>query len=223
MLRKPDLYDKAITLRYRGFSYNEILGVVPVAQGTISRWCCKIPLTDKQKERLLKKQRNTPLIRKLQRQAIQSKKEAEVWAKEKIGEFIQEREKLLLISGVLLYWAEGTNRGKSLEFTNTDPEMIKIMMGFFRKILRVSENKFRLMVRISNKGNIGQAKKYWLKLTKLRRRNLRRPEILKLTPKSRSLKKHPYGICRIEVHDVSLFRKLLAIIKEFSKNFALVA
>jgi transposase len=64
MHRKEDLYQKVIALRYKGFSYNEILSHVPVGRGTISRWCHEILLTKKQKERLIEKKRNTPLIQK---------------------------------------------------------------------------------------------------------------------------------------------------------------
>ena len=101
MLRSPDLYNKAIVLRRKGLSYNEILKFVPVGQGTISRWCSKIPLTEKQKERLLEKKRNTPLIRQLRKQAIQSKKEARIWVKEKISKLLnQNKDYILLISGI---------------------------------------------------------------------------------------------------------------------------
>lgn len=224
MLRKPDLYNKAITLRRKGFSYNEILEHIPVAKSTISRWCRTIPLTKKQIERLIEKRSNTPLIQKLRKQAIQSRKEAKVWAKKYINKLSNSsRRQLLLISGILLYWAEGTNYEKSVEFTNTDPKMIKIMMEFFRKILKVPEDKFKVMVRIGSEGNIKRAEMYWAKIAKVSKRNFRHPEILKLNPNGKSLKRHPYGICRIEVNDISLYRKLAALIKEFSKKFALVA
>ena len=224
MVRKQDLYNKAVALRRKGFSYNEILEHVSVARSTISRWCSKIPLTRRQIERLLKKKRNTPLIQKRRKQAIQSKKEAKVWAKKYINKLSnKDRRQLLLISGILLYWAEGSSYEKSIQFTNTDSKMIRIMMEFFRKILKVPEDKFRLMVRIGSEGNIKRAEMYWSKITKVSKKNFRPPELLKLNPNGKSLKKHPYGMCRIEVNDISLFRKLIALIREFSKKFALVA
>jgi hypothetical protein len=50
-----------------------------------------------------------------------------------------------------------------VEFTNTDPKMIKLMMEFFRKILEVPESKFKILVRISENGNIEKAEDFWLK------------------------------------------------------------
>jgi len=93
------------------------------------------------------------------------------------------------------------------------------MMEFFRKILEVPEDKFKIMVRISNKGNAEKAKTYWSKITKFSRRNFREPEMLKLTSNSKSLKKYPYGMGRVCIYDTLLFRKMIALIKEFSKRF----
>jgi len=78
MFRKPELYHKPILLRRKGFFYNEILKFVPVAESTISRWCREIPLTKEQKERLVEKKRNNPLIQRLKKQATQTKKEARI-------------------------------------------------------------------------------------------------------------------------------------------------
>ena len=155
---------------------------------------------------------------------IQSKKEAKSWAKEKINCLTNcDKEALLLISGILLYWAEGARREKEVEFTNTDPKMIKLMMEFFRKILEVPESKFKILVRISENGNIEKAEDFWLKITGLKKENPRTPELLKSNPNSKTLQKHPYGMCRIVINNVSLLRKMLALIQEFSEKFAPVA
>jgi len=49
MVRKLELYNKAVALRRKGFSYQEILKIIPVGKGTISRWCRNIPLTEEQR------------------------------------------------------------------------------------------------------------------------------------------------------------------------------
>lgn len=219
MLKKEAQYKKAIKLRYKGLSYNEILQHVSVAQSTISRWCCDIPLTRKQRQRLLEKKKNNPFIRELKKRAYRDQKEAEGWAREKIKKvFIDER---LVLAGAMLYWAEGSRTNKTIIFTNTDPEMIAIMMRFFRKVLLVSENKFRITVRIGEEGGLEKAEKYWLRVTGLPRGQLTKPEILKLEKNSQSLGRHPYGICRISIYSVSLLRKILALIKEFSRELLL--
>ncbi|MBU0476417.1 hypothetical protein KKB68_00130 [Patescibacteria group bacterium] len=226
MIRKPDSHNKATALRHEGFSYNEILEHVRVGKGTISRWCHGIPLTEEQKERLIEKKRNTPLIRSLRRQATQSKKEAKVWAKKQINKLSnKDTEQLLLVSGILLYWAEGTrsNLNASVGFTNVDSRMIKMMMKFFREILHIPNDKFRIIMRISGKGDVKRAENYWSRITKVPYKNFRKPEILELTKNSKSINKYPYGMCRIAVYDVLAWRKVIALIESFLKNFAPVA
>lgn len=121
----------------------------------------------------------------------------------------------------MLYWAEGTKRSsyKGIEFTNTDPDMILIMMRFFREILNIPGNKFRIIVRMGNKGNIKRAENYWSRLTKVPRKQFNKPELLNLKKNSKSLEKYPHGMCRIIIHDISALRKLIALIEELVKKF----
>jgi hypothetical protein len=61
------------------------------------------------------------------------------------------------------------------------------------------------------------------KLELYNKENLRTPELLKSNPNSKTLQKHPYGMCRIVINNVSLLRKMLALIQEFSEKYAPVA
>ncbi len=193
MLRKPDLYNKATAFRYKGFSYTEILRFIPVSQSTISRWCSQIPLAEKQKERLLEKKRNTSLIQRPRKRAIQSKKEADIWAKEQCGKISSQKDKILLTVGAMLYWAEGTKQSgcKGIGFTNTDSKMISIMMQFFRKIFNIPENKFKITVKMGKNVNIKMAENYWSELTKVPKTQFNKPELLILKENSKSLEKLP--------------------------------
>ncbi len=209
MHRKEKSYIKAISLRKKGYSYNEILSVVPVGHGTISRWCCSIELTEKQKNRIKDKKRNTPLIRKSIKSSLKNKERDKAWAKKALSRIKMDNNDLLL-SGVMLYWAEGYNSNKSQNavFTNTDSAMVKIAMRFFRDILLVNEKRMKIMVRIGEKGNIKKAEKYWAKVTNLPINRFQKPEILKLKENSKSLEKYPNGICRVSIYDVTVRRKI---------------
>jgi len=109
-LRKPALYEKAIQLRRDGLSYGDILQHVPVGNGTISRWCHNIQLTEKQKERLRQNKSNTILIRTLKEKAAISKQEALRWSEERIqGLKNIKMDELLIFAGALLFGPKGQN------------------------------------------------------------------------------------------------------------------
>lgn len=213
MHRKEKSYIKAISLRKKGFSYNEIKEIVPVGHGTISRWCCGVELTEKQKNKIKNKKRNTPLIKNLIETSIRNKEQDKRWAN-RIGNKVKIDKDALLVAGAMLYWAEGYNseKNQSAIFTNTNPEMVKIMMRFLRELLLVDNSKMKVMVRISEKGDIMKVEDYWSKVTGLSIDRFQKPEILKLKENSKSLERCPNGICRISVYDVTVRRKIYNLI-----------
>jgi len=224
MLRKPHLYQQAISLRRKGYSYHEILRFVPVGYGTISRWCSHIILTREQKERLIRKQRNNKLIRTLVKNAVLNKQEAKKWAKNAISQLkLANIDLKLIILGISLYWAEGTKFNedghKSVEFTNTDSRMIKLMLKFFTEILLIPLNKIKVIIRIDKRGDINNAIKYWSRITSISRKNFRKPELLTLNQNSKSLNKYPRGICRLTINEVSVARKIYYLINYLYKDF----
>ena len=61
---------------------------------------------------------------------------------------LSEKEKKLKLAAIMLYWAEGSNRaslykekqrGATVDFTNSNPEMIKLFTKFLRDICGVEE------------------------------------------------------------------------------------
>jgi hypothetical protein len=225
MLRKPALYEKVIKLRSRGLSYNEILRHVRVGNGTISRWCSGITLTEGQMKRLLHKKRNTILIKTLRKRSLISKNTAKAWAREQIDKL--KTDSLLFVIGIVFYWAEGTKLNESkgghkgIEVTNTDPRVIKIMMRFFREVLGVPKSKFRAIVRIGSQEEsvIRRSEKYWSRVTGIRQKRFVKAESLILKENSKSLIKYPCGMCRIIIRDVDVARKIDFLIKKFYKKF----
>jgi len=211
MLRKQALHNKVILLRQKGYSYKEIHKKLKVSSGTLSRWCRSVALTDQQKKRLEQKAKKNPLVCRKIKEAKLSKESAHRWVADIMeGLNFQNSKDSLLLCGVLLYWAEGTKLNElgynGLEFTNTDHRIVRVMMSFFRTVLKVPEEKLLAMIRIRQGGNVQAAEKYWSRVTKVPLKRFRRPEILVLSPKSKSLLKYPNGICRLFVNSVYFAR-----------------
>jgi len=110
--------------------------------------------------------------------------------------------------GTMLYWAEGGKTQRMVRFSNGDPEMIKIMMAFFRRVCNVPEEKFRGYIHIHPHLEHTSAETYWSSITGIPLsqffKTYRKPN------KSSQNKKDslPNGVLDIYVLDTSLFLKI---------------
>lgn len=211
MKRDLLLYQRALFLRKKkGYSYNEILTEVPVAKSTLSYWLSGIVLGDAQKRRICQKQierwgQNHHLgewNRKKRQNEIAA---IRVKAKQEIGS-LADRE--FFISGIMLYWAEGSKHSASLQICNADPALIKFMMAWFRTVLNISEDRFVGSIHYHEGQNEDRIKEFWSKLTGI-----------PLTQFTKSFKKPPgtghrkhylqWGVFRVRIRrSADLFHKL---------------
>ncbi|MFH1426965.1 MAG: hypothetical protein ABIG60_00310 [Patescibacteria group bacterium] len=207
MKRKETQKFSARKLRKQGKSYSEILKKVKVSKSTLSLWLRDIGLSNKQREALQGRTKSRYLGSKSsQFLRIELTKEIIKNAKGEAKKLISDP---LFLSGVMLYWAEGTKRGGELVcFSNSDPNTIEFMMKWFRKICLVPENKFRIQIHIHTLLRKRDIKKYWSKVTKISEKQFH-----KLIIKETSLRYRKNilynGTCFIRVCDRNLFRKIM--------------
>ena len=119
----------------------------------------------------------------------------------------------------MLYWAEGTKRGEEMvNFSNSDPNMINLMMKWFRKICQVKEERFRIQVHIHSLLTPQYVKNYWSKLTGISIKQFHKLMIKKTSLGHRKNILY-YGTCCIRVCDKNLFRKIMGwkigVLKKF--------
>ncbi len=157
------------SLRFQGLSYKEIRGRIPfsIAKSTISNWCKDIVLTIEQQERLEKLFRDGSYAgsllgsktNKIRREAevkrIKESARAE-WPELSYHEF--------KVAGLMLYWAEG-NKKRSVGVSNSDPELIRFMMRWFRQICGVEDKKFKAYLNLHSGQDEGQIKSFWSNIT----------------------------------------------------------
>ena len=133
---------RAVELRNNGLSYSEIRKSVDVSKSTLSLWLKGITLTHEQKNRLTGLQATAYLgAKKIQARSLAHHKEIREAARKEAQGRLNDP---FFIAGLMLYWAEGSKNVGSVLFSNSDPEMIKLMMKWFRKFCDVPENKFRI-------------------------------------------------------------------------------
>ena len=197
---------KAIKLRRLGFSYPEIQKQITVSRSTLSIWLRDISLTADQKNRLFN---NSTLA--LYKEA-KEKQNRKIQLTQKIHKSALNESAFLLktplfSAGLMLYWAEGAKTLERVKLTNSDPDMIKFMMRWFREICKVPELKFRIGLHIHELHCRKDVEKYWSKLTNIPLTQFHKSYVKKTSLKHR--KKILYnGTCNICIFDKNLFRKI---------------
>lgn len=115
--------------------------------------------------------------------------------------------------GVALYWAEGTKVGNSVDFTNSDPEMMRIAMLWLRKVCKVPEEKFRIAIYYHNGQIENEIKEYWSKVTGVPLTQFT-GSILKKEGTGQRKKVLYMGTCKVRVCDKDLLYRILAWINQ---------
>lgn len=154
-------------LRAKGKSINEISIKLKAPKSSVSLWVRNIELNPAQIQKLSEKGSRKLIIEK--RRITRLKNESlkrQIIIDTAQNEITKLSDKELWLVGTMLYWAEGGKTQRSLvRFSNGDPEMIKIMMVFFRKICQVPEEKFRGYIHIHPHLNHTRAESYWSSIT----------------------------------------------------------
>ena len=202
---------RATELRRKGLSYKEILEQVPVAKSTLSEWLMKMPLT-KEEKAVLKRRRDGNISRGKIRAAatLHSLKIArdEIVRETARIEFGKFRTDPFFYVGLSLYWAEGAKRNNLFGFTNSDTEMITVMLAWIERFFRVERENIRARLYIHKPYAHENCEEHWSREIDVPISNFRKT-IFK--PTGLLVKKRPgyMGCLRIEVGGVTYFRKYL--------------
>lgn len=214
---------KAIRLRLKGLSYNQISKIINVPKSTLSSWFRNLEVSKAVKKSNIEKAKqiwakNITVFNKRRSQLcraqwLQNQNEA----KKDIGRISIRELKLI---GSALYWAEGYKKGNwNLVFCNSDPDMLALMMEFFLKVCHVPIGKIKAQIQLHPRIIARVATKYWSKVIGLPVRQFSKP-MLQIS-KSSKLKRGntlPYGTLRIKINDVKLVNKIKGWIEGLSQK-----
>ena len=156
-------------LRKQGFSYREILKHIPVAKSTLSLWLRSVGLSRRQKQRLTEKKLAS--IRRgwaaWHQQRLARTENIREEARRDFSRRVLNRDALWL-TGVILYWAEGTKEkphtpGSGIAFNNSDARMIGLFLRWLKEVAHVPDEMIRLDLYIHPSGDIDRALRFWSK------------------------------------------------------------
>jgi len=150
-------------LRQEGLSLNEIREKTGFTKSSISLWVRNIELSKKQKNKLSQKGLKKEIIEKRRiTRLINENNRRQVIVDKAAKDIKNISKKELWLIGIALYWGEGTKTLRSgVQFSNSDPNMVKVIMEFFKINCEVPIEKFRGHIHLHPHLNEKKAKKYW--------------------------------------------------------------
>ncbi|MFB7505110.1 hypothetical protein [Streptomyces broussonetiae] len=178
---KDDLREKARELRKQGWTYNQIQAELGCSKSSVSLWVRDLPhpepkcTPEEQRARM-----NAGLV---ELRASQDRERTATKQAAAIGG-LSDRE--LFITGVALYWAEGTKdkphaRRESVEFVNSDPGMITVFLAWL-DLLGVAGERLHCRVMIHESADIDAAEHHWADLVGIDRALLGKTTLKKHNP-----------------------------------------
>jgi hypothetical protein len=134
----------------------------------------------------------------------------------KVKKNLSRSELILKTAGIMLYWGEGSkwDGEKIVDFSNSDPRMIKLFLRFLRIICGIDESKLRCYLYCYANQNPKDLIKWWSKVTMILEDKFTKPYIRK-DFKSCKSGKMSKGLIHIRYND----KKLLLLIKKWISDF----
>lgn len=189
-MAKPDKRLKSRKLRKRGESIRDIAKTIGVSRGSVSRWCSDIELTKKQLKRLQAKQKRAgtkALLKASEQKKKERKRKIENYKKKGIERLKNLSDDEFLAAGLAMYLGEGYKKGRKINFANSDPEIIKFMINWFKKFFNINDSRFtfRVMINKIHKNREGQVKKFWENEIGIKEKQWRKIQFLGPKPKKK--------------------------------------
>lgn len=196
---EPELINKIVLLRKRGYSIPEISQEVSISKSTVLRYVKDVLILPEFMQEWNAKRGGSK-----KRMLLKEKKSYEE-AKALLSE-LSFKERLLFISA--LYWAEGNK--KDMILINSDPNLIKVYINGLRDLFKISNDRISINIRIHSNLDKTLCLNFWSGITGIPVNNFRKTEIIE----GKKTGKLQYGMCRIRLLKGSdLLKKMMSINK----------
>lgn len=198
--RQETLYKQVLKLRRAGRSYNQINKGLNIAKSTISNWLTNKKWSETIKIQLANKSKiknSNYLIKINSLKHVDALKRHDKFRAEARLEYSKLKKNKLFLTGLAIYWGEGekTDNGR-VSLVNSDANMLKVIINFYRKTLKIPEEKLRAALFIYKDINEKNALKFWSKILKINKKNFIKTQILPSRSKL-TRNKVTNGMCNI--------------------------
>lgn len=211
--------EKAIELRKKGYSLEEISKKMNISKSTASYWLSKIRLDKKAQDRLKQRgilgQYKSILISEKKRKRLFKEIKSDV---EKDFSNIMIDSKLARLLCSILFWCEGNkNNFTTIKFTNSDPAMIKGFLSTLRLGFNIKDSKLRALIHLHEYHDEYQQIQFWSKITKIPKiqffKSYHKPHT------GKRIKTGYQGCLAISYHDAKLAKILWTYYNELQNQF----
>ena len=208
---------KAVALRKRGRSLNEIVNQLAVSKSSVSAWVRDVTLSDVARKRIESRYTMGQLASQKAHFAKTASKE--VAASEealRVLETIPNNSAIKKLLCAVMYWCEGAklyNQRGNFSFTNSDPALVRKFLALLRESYELDESKFRACVHLHSYHSESAQLKFWSKMTSIPIRQFIRSYHKQESGKS--IRTGYQGCISVRYYDAILLRQLLAIAREF--------
>ncbi len=189
---------KVLHLRRKKKSYTEIQSLTKISKSTLSNWLSEEDWSVKIKDELTEKSlRNykANLLRSMEVMAEKKRIRHDAFRKEAQVAYMRFKNDPLFSFGLGLYWGEGDKKsGSMVAVTNTDPNILRVTVLFYRKYLNLDESKLRIALFLYRDINPDFAKEFWSKFLHVPKSQFIKIQVLESRAKLTKTKSK-YGIC----------------------------
>jgi hypothetical protein len=205
-------------LRRRGYSLRQLSDMYGISKSTASLWTKNIELSQVGVDRV---NANRKLNREIGHAVLHNKMltrlaRADTEASVLLESMAVNRSLNLAVLSIL-YQCEGAKESKSIRFTNSDPELIKLFLSTLRSSFSIDESKLHVCIHLHDYHNESEISKFWSIATSIPVVQFYKP-FRKIS--NHAFKKEGYkGCVRIIYHDSHIARVLLSFAKRFNSLY----
>jgi hypothetical protein len=213
-MNRIELLQKAKILRKSGLSYKAIANELNLSPSTTHLWLKEVPLDEKAIKRLqaskfagMRKGWETNRMKKVNRNSQIS---FSVQKAISIAKFDQLSIKLFC---ALLYWGEGQKYGSTINFTNSDPVMVKLFLNLFKKSFNVPASIWKAFLHLHGYHSRKKQVDFWSRITGIPKKNI---FIYNKPYSGKNVRKNYPGCISIRYNDITIRKEIEYLYKSLA-------
>ncbi len=197
--------ERARELRAQAWTLQAIADELGVAKGSVSVWVRDVDFTPAPRNRGHATQRPHPLHLAKLAEIDQCRQEAD----RLVGE-VSDRD--LLMFALALYAGEGSKRDGSVVFANSDPQLVKVFLRWFRSEFDIDESRLRLRLYLHADLDLAAAQRHWSLVTGIPVEQFNQP-YRAVADATRRHNRHEFGCVGVVLHSKAVHRRVMALIE----------